>query len=209
MSHRAEAARGGFTLIEVLVTLCIFSLALGVLVAALRSGAGAWRQVRTHQRAQAEEARALDLLREDCRALFVHSDEFRPVAEVEVPGPRGGHALHLTTINPATNLRVGRGAVWHEVTYTIAEDAASGEPVLQRTEVRHVTRQPVSEPVVQQLVLRDVEELEVDFVGGGEVVPEWNETDTLPAIVHLALKRNRHPDLRLSVPVPAGVAHAQ
>ncbi len=198
---------GGFTLIEVLVTLTVFVAVLSAMVAGLRSGIHAWRLVRRHQVQEAALQRAFGILGEDFpHAAVVSGDE---PALVETKGEDGGESIVLTTLSPRRRQRVGLGAVWNRVEYRVVRNAATDEDELVRVCQPHVGPSPVGDAPLEESLLAGVENVRFDYVTPEGTVPAWDDGASLPGVVIVTLTRGNGGVVRRAAGVPVGMIGSQ
>lgn len=192
----------GFTLIEMLVALTLYALALAALIGGLRSGTRAWSTIRDHQRDEAAVARAVDALRTDIRHLAIVDDETPALVEETLDS--GGDGLTLTRL-------VGRdrpwSGVWERITYRV-EDSDERGPGLTRT-VRPAVSAPLELPGEQFPLLHSVREMQVSYVSDAETVTEWENAESLPSRIDIRLVREGAPDVDISIAVPLGVLNGR
>jgi prepilin-type N-terminal cleavage/methylation domain-containing protein len=177
--------RGGFTLIEVLVTLVIFSIAMSALLASLYGGARAWRSVKQRQDNDSNIQSALSRIEADIRHAFPAAKDVPPL--VEESGVPGGEALHLTSLLPAQSHRMGGGSVWSEVSYNVEQSATGGSMVLVRSSINHIATARMSDAPVQLVLLDGVSTIYFDYLQHGDFVLEWSSDDQLPPAVRITI----------------------
>lgn len=193
--------RGGFTLVEMLVTLAIFSLALSSLVVGLQSGIRAWRTVQTHQSREAAETQALERMRRDFRRLAVVSQEEPALRET-----REGSALRvveITALGSRRQQRAGEGAVWSKVSYAL-EKGEEDLLRLVRTEVPYVAGKPMMGVRSEETLVEGLIGWRLQYSGPDGRTESWESEKALPRSVEITLEPPGRRCIRASVWVPCG-----
>lgn len=202
-AERLTRRRGGFTLIEILVTVTISSLALAVLVAGLRSGARAYQSVLRHQALRAEEDAALSRMREDLRHVCRLSEDVPPLVGKAADG--GGKVLRLTAVTPVAHLRAGLGGIWSEIEYRVGADAR-GEPALVREAIPYVAAGGIlGDPGEPAVLLPGVTQVDFEFLTDGTFQESWSDPERPPSAVSVTLTRTEGAPLSLTVWLPGGM----
>ncbi len=197
--NRHIASKAGFTLVEMLVTLTIFSLVLGVLVSGLRAGARAYRSVDDHQRQSAELERVQRQLREDLRHLAIVSEEVPAVAESQ--DGSGGESVVLSVLMPRHRQQMGQIGVWQTVEYAILPETRE----LVRRATANVVGSVAAEPV-EQTLLAAGKGLQFDYLSAEGEQPEWSEQSAVPPAVQVTLDLASGQTVRWVFGVPLGMA---
>ncbi|MBN2311291.1 MAG: prepilin-type N-terminal cleavage/methylation domain-containing protein [Candidatus Hydrogenedentes bacterium] len=194
----------GFTLIEMLVTVTLFVIAMAALVGALRAGIRAYEGVRAHHERQAHVRRAFKALSEDVRHLAVVSEEEAPLAEsVESDGIE---SLTITALASREQHRAGVGFDWNRVTYSLAELAGEEGLGLRRTALPYVGPAAVGrgQEECEEFLLRGVRTLSFDYVAAEGLVPEWQDAERLPGAVVITMELDAGPTITKSIWIPVG-----
>ena len=191
--------RAGFTLIEILVTLAIFTAVLGVLVEGLHSGIRAWRSVRSHQVRQAEVDLMAATVMEDLRHVVM--GEEGGISESAVEG--GGEKLLIRTTVSRKRQRGGMGWVWNEVEFS-TETGDGGEKNLLRTVKRYAGKSMVGTEPVKETILTRIKSAEFDYVGPDGQSAAWESEDSLPLAVVFRIQPETGPELAITAAVMAG-----
>jgi prepilin-type N-terminal cleavage/methylation domain-containing protein len=189
----------GFTLIEILVTLAIFTAVLGVLVDGLYSGIRAWRSVRSHQVRQAEFDVAAATVSEDLRHVRV--GEGGAIGETSIEG--GGEKLRVTTSVGRRRQRAGMGWVWNEVEYSTAKDE-EGKTILLRKVQRYAGKSAVGTEPVEETLLTKIKSVQFDYIGPEGQVTVWESKDSLPLAVLFRIQPETGAEVAIPAWVPAG-----
>lgn len=192
----------GFTLVEVLVTLTIFALAVTTLIAGLRSGIAAWQGVRRHQEADALLLRAERTLREDFRAMARTVKE-QP-ALTEAVADTGGETITFTAIPSLAVQRAQQGSVWTTITYGVERSEDYDTLGLVRSEVPYVGSTPMETELRKGAILANVESVRFSYYAQGEPSAEWDNGDALPQAVEVKIERKNAPALTWIFWVPVG-----
>ncbi|MCX5768872.1 MAG: prepilin-type N-terminal cleavage/methylation domain-containing protein, partial [Candidatus Hydrogenedentes bacterium] len=190
----------GFTLIEILVTLAIFTAVLAVLVEGLHSGIRAWKSVRLHQVRQAQLNLVVDKLTEDFRHLIALPDT-TPIAETTLD--TGGEKVKIATSVPRKRQRAGIGWVWNEIEISTALDD-TGAKILRRTIQPHVGTSLVGSEPTQETLLTNVKSAQFDYLGPDGQTPVWESKDSLPTAVLIRITPETGPEIVIPAWVPAG-----
>lgn len=200
---RVWRSPSGFTLIEILVTVAIFSLAVAVLAAGLRSGARAYRAVLAHQKNRAQDEQALARIREDFRHLCAVSEETPNLTETAESA--GGERLHFMALSSLTQQRAGLGAVWREVEYRIGEDSEGATGLLREEQAFVAAALPLGDPVPPQLLVPGASLVEFAYVSSGDVSAQWTDPEGLPAALIITVTRDGAPPLKATVWAPGAM----
>ena len=201
-----RAERHGFTLIEILVTVAIFSLAVAVLAAGLRAGARAYRGVLTHERGRAATAQIEARLEEDLRHLCIVSEELPSLTEST--GGAGEEQLRFTTISPSSRQRAGLGAVWLEVEYALGEDNSGQSGLLRRERAYVAAGVALGEAAPAELLVADATMASFAYLAAGEIVPRWEDPEKLPEAVIVTVQREKAPTLSATIWTAGGLRGA-
>lgn len=194
--------RRGFTLVELLVTMTVFSALMSVLVVGLRTGASTWERVRNHQRATAEEQRALNQLQTDIRHIVFLDEETAPVVDAE--SENGSDTVQFTVLASRELRERGTPMTWARVTYHLEEGVEEGHLALVRTFEPFVGISAVSGLENTKTLLDDVHDFHMDYLNGEEQVPTWEPTDRVPPAVRVSLTTSRGRTLQMTAAVPFG-----
>lgn len=187
-------------MIEILVTLAIFTAVLGVLVEGLHSGIRAWRSVRLHQVRQAELNVVAERITEDFRHVVCAPDTM-PIDETTLQS--GGEKVRIITSVSRKRQRAGTGWVWNVIEFDTALDE-SGTRIFRRTvEARAGTSVVGSKPAVETL-LSNVKSVQFDYVGSEGATPVWESRDSLPASVLIRITPETGSEIVIPAWVPAG-----
>lgn len=200
---RIGRSRGalGFTLIELLVTISLFAAAVGVLVVGLRAGIRSWRSVRNHQVSLAEFVRAFDRFSEDVRHATTAGKDI-PVIQ-ETSAGENEDILSITTLGSRRMQRVGIKADWARVEYRVAAlDEATGKGLVRSAQAM-AGGGPVGPPQ-EETLLSDVDTLRFDYGTGQEVVPVWENGETVPMFIRITLQGPHRASVTRTVLLPAG-----
>lgn len=192
-----RSGHSGFTLIEILVTVAIFSLAVTVLASGLRSGARAYKGVLAHQKNRAQDEQTLARIREDFRHLCIVSEE--TPALTETAESAGAERLQFTSLSSLARQRAGMGAVWREIKYGIGEDGDGATGLLREERAFVAAGLPLGDPVPPQLLVPGAAKVEFDYVAGGEISAQWNEPAALPAAVVITVTRENAAPLKATI----------
>ena len=192
--------RSGFTLIEILVTLAIFTAVLAVLVEGLHSGIRAWRSVRLHQIRQAELTVLAEKITEDFRHLLAAGDG-SPIAETALE--TGGEKIRIATSLSRKRQRAGVGWVWNEIELSTAVDD-DGKKILRRTVQPHAGKSLVGAEPVEETLLTNIKSVQLDYLGPDGQTPVWESQDTLPLAVVVRIQPETGPELVIPAWIPAG-----
>ncbi len=203
---RARRWQSGFTLIEILVTVAIFSLAVTVLASGLRSGARAYKGVLAHQKNRAQDEQTIARIREDFRHLCAVSEE--APALTETAESAGGERLHFTALSSLTQQRAGLGAVWREVEYRIGEDNEGATGLLREEQAFVAAALPLGEPVPPQLLVPGASSVEFAYMSNGDVSAQWTDPEGLPAALIITVTRDGAPPLKATMWVPGAMRGA-
>ena len=198
--HHSSLPSRGFTLIEILVTLAIFTAVLAVLVEGLHSGIRAWRSVRLHQVRQAELNVVAEKLTEDFRHLLATSDA-APIAETALE--TGGEKIRITTSISRKRQRAGIGWVWNEIELSTAVDD-DGKKIFRRTVQPHAGTSVVGTEPVEETLLTNIKSAQFDYVGPDGQTPVWESRDTLPLAVLVRIQPETGPEFVIPAWIPAG-----
>lgn len=198
--HAIHGRRNGFTLIEMLVTLTIFSALMGVLVVGLRTGLQTWERVRVHQERSAAEQAVFALLRSDIEHIAKVSESLQPVVESEGNGT--SEVLMLTSLPSRGNMERGLLSSWCEIDYKIVPSQEGDSSVLQR-EMRPYASEgnPIIGAEEVRTVLEDVDEVTFDYTSKGEEVATWS-LDTPPSTIRVSIRRSGRPSLSAQFTIP-------
>jgi len=189
----------GFTLIEILVTLAIFTAVLAVLVEGLHSGIRAWRSVRLHQVRQAEITLLADKITEDFRHLLAPTDA-APIAETTLQ--TGGEKVRIATSIPRKRQRAGIGWVWNEIELATAVDD-DGKKIFRRTVQPYAGKSLVGSEPTEETLLTNIKSAQFDYLGPDGQTPVWESRDTLPLAVIVRIQPETGPELVIPAWIPA------
>lgn len=201
--HRAIR---GFTLIEMLVTLTLYSIVMSVLLVGLQSGIRGWRTLARHQAQNAELEKAMERLRTDFRHLYFASEELPALLEAE--STVTADALSLTVLGPRLPQRAGRGAVWYRVDYTVRAAGEGAAPALFRRAVPCVTAVPNEAAATEELLLSDARGFSVSYATPDGNRDVWTDPKHLPTGVTVTVTAGGLRPLRMSTPIPCAIQGA-
>lgn len=204
---RAKRAHSdGFTLVEVLVTLAIFALAVTTLIAGLRSGIGAWQGVRRHQDADASLLRAERILREDVRAIARTVKEQPAIAETAAD--MGGETITFSVMPAGAVQRANNHCVWAAIRYGVERSEEGDDLELVRTEAPYVSELAMEMEPLKEPILSGVESVHFSYYSQGELKAEWDAGDALPQVIEIKIERRHAPALTWTFWVPVGALEA-
>jgi prepilin-type N-terminal cleavage/methylation domain-containing protein len=194
----------GFTLVEMLVSLTIFGLAVSALVVALHVGGRTWRNVRASQARQGEIEAAFEVFKGDIAQLRLpaEGDESPPLTEAD--DGEGGERLSFATFNRG---RAGGGTpayLWAGVEYG-TEGGEQGGLDLVRTTLPRVAG--VAGERFERIVLKGVRGVSFSYLTK-EGTKETYEEGALPAGVVMALRLTEGEPLRCVATFPLGLLGA-
>jgi type II secretion system protein J len=192
----------GFTLIEMLVTLTMFSVAVVALVAGLRSGTKAYQSVRRHQAREAELRHAFGVMGNDIRHLCRVAEDIPTL--VKQSAQNGEEILTITALSPRNRQRAGIDFDWNKVDYFVDSDEKQGGfmrlcyPQIGNAGVRF---QSAPEP---ELLLPGVREITFQFGTENGLVDAWEEAEKAPTSVNVAMSFEDGRTVTKSMWVPLG-----
>ena len=201
--NKVQRSAMGFTLVEVLVTLSIFSLAVLVLVAGLRQGTRTYTSVLHHQQARAADNVYLEQLRQDVRHIAVVAENKPALTESQVS--TGGETLAFTSLVPEERLRAGLGGVWRTITYVVGEDEDGAEGLLRGESNFVADNVSIGEPEPGRLIVPGASSATFEYIDKGATVPTWTEADRLPAAVVVTIEREGAPTLKTTAWLPGAM----
>ncbi len=190
----------GFTLIEILVTIAVFTAVMAVLVEGLHSGIRAWRAVRDHQVRQAEFNLLAASLTEDARHLLV--SEQGSIAEETIEG--GGEKLRMLTSVSRKRQQAGIGYVSNEVLFA-AETAEDGSKNLVRTVTRRTGKSEVGAEPLKETLLANIKSVQFDYLGPEGHAAVWEDNQALPQAVLFRIQPPKGPELVIPARIPAAI----
>lgn len=191
-------------MIELLITVVLFSLVMTSLMVGLHTGVSSWKRVRAHQEFMAETERAFEIIGADLRHI-ARIDEDRP-ALGESESLSGATDLEFTALVPNTYHAQGRGAVWAEVTYSLVEDEEvvhENSFNLKRTWVPQIANSELDGALVEETLLRQLSSIEFSYLGDEGVVPEWENPEQLPraVLVNIGFQSGKTMERMISLPL--------
>jgi type II secretion system protein J len=206
----AHRSRAGFTLMEVLVATVASALLLagvfGIFSRTLRLRESATERTRETRL----EVRALSMIRQDLQQALVTGGRLAAVLQggAESGDSRFPGFLRLTSTSGVWDTNQLTGDL-QEVEYYVAEDLWSTNQSagqLMRSVDRYLLA-PVRQVTREEVVLRGVVSMEVEFLDGENWMTSWDYTDAespLPGAVRVRLQRAAS-DLRYREPAPLEV----
>lgn len=196
--ERPDARKRGFTLVEMLVSVTIFSLGMTALVVALRVGIGAWQQTKAAQSREAQLERAIAILRQDVRQAFRASEDTPALSEGN--GPDGSETLTLTTrLTPKPGYPPPAG-IWAEVTYSIQE--VDRETVLVRNVRPHVGPAPQTAAMYEEKLLPGARAIQYSYVTPQGTLPKWEQKAAWPLALRVQVKLDSAGPCQFSISLP-------
>ena len=201
---RSRAKSLGFTMIEMLVTLSVFSLALSTLVLSLRTGINTYRVVQRSQAQEDETARIRAILSEDLRHLAIGSEEGPSL--VEESEEVGMEILQVIRLGSRHAQQYRRGAVWSRIQYEVAE--REGGPALLRQDTPFVARTELLGAASESVLLVGAKSVAFDYFDGQQWHPAWEDLERAPLALKMTVERGNGPSLSFSVAVPIGLLNA-
>ena len=192
---------GGFTLIEMLLTLTLFGLVMGILVMGLRVGARSWRTVRLHQEKAATLGSAFRVLTTDLRSLGVVGED--TPALVETATESGGECLTLTCLGVRREQRAGTGDVWRKVVYEVCE-GDSGEGELVRTTVPYAGSSPLVGREGEGAILSGLDAIRFDYLDGSGAEEKTWDSENVPGAITVTLDFSSGGSVQKTVWLPLG-----
>lgn len=193
----------GFTLVELLITMVLFSVVMTSLVVGLNSGISSWKRVRDHQQTMAVTQHALDIISQDLRHMAKVSDE-EPALVVTQSNSKGT-SLHFSALVPHTYHFQARGAVWANVEYAVVDSEDGKNKKLQRTWTPYIADSTLQGSEEKLSIISDVESVQFRFLSQDGLQPDWNQDDTLPMGVMISIKTNKWRTIEQLVTVPLGI----
>ena len=210
---RSRSSRGGFTLIEVMVTLAIMSLVMLGLMVSLQATIFTHDDVQVDIAQVREGPRILDMVERDLRALHCYNIKDRSFLRGERQfhiGNRGDRLDFLTDVDSSQRLYDPTSEYddprmiasdFCEVGYRLRERADSDTFMeLYRREDLYVDENPL-EGGRYELVHDKVAWFEINYLTElgpkGERIDEWNleERGALPAAVEIRIELQSHPQM--------------
>ena len=201
---RPRAAAPGFTMIEMLVTLTVFSLALSTLVLSLRTGINTYRAIERSQAHEGEAARIRAILSEDLRHLAIVSDE-EPFL-IEESQETGQELLQFTRLGNRNAQQYRRGAVWSRVQYEVVKGDDGAK--LIRREIPFVAAGPLEGAESESVLLEGAESVAFDYFDGQQWRPAWEDAERAPLAVKMTVEPEAGPSWTFSATVPMGLLNA-
>lgn len=184
-SWAKKRRQSGFTLIEMLVTLTLFSLVLTSLVTGLHAGATTWERMqdRQHRAATVDwayKAMALDI---GHLASTIEGEPFL----VESKGESGTETLSIATLSPRTQQRTGVGAVWSRVVYEVRKSDDGKSNSLVRVYRPFVSQAPLVGADSEEVLLEGVDEITFSYFDGRKLKPDWEEEGRFPVAIEVRI----------------------
>lgn len=197
------SGNSGFTLVEMLVTMVAFSLALSSLVYAFRAGAKTYQTISSHQVSEAAYNRVETLLTEDLRGVTaLEKDKANLLAQREADGRS---RLMFHSLEGYRHLRVAPRCVCRTVEYAMDYDEESGRKVFVR---RTSSRLPVpaqQEEPEEEILLQEVKDVRFLFLHEREWEEGWEDAKKLPASVGVEIVPDRGKPVMFAIAVPQAV----
>ncbi len=189
-------------MIEMLVTLTMFALALSALVAGLRSGAATWRTVKRHGEESALLERAQAIVRDDLAHLKRGQDDEPAFAEEGSGTPR--ESLSFGRLATRSGQQFGARREWSRIVYLLLENESGQQADLVRKETPCVAKGALRGAEGETVLLPGVKSLRIDYWNGEEFVLAWDDAEKLPVQVQLTLERERGASLTFAGSSPLG-----
>lgn len=172
----------GFTLIEMLITLSMFSLLMSVLLAGLFATTGAWRRADAGLVRSSQLRHALNQLVWDLEHLHFEPEPEEPV--FQVGRDEHGRAVITASVMDERPYRGLPGAV-AQVLWELKEENEGLN--WTRTVQFHIASRPTGDPV-QEVILYGVEKVEYRFFGSRGWSEQWELEQGLPQAVQARVR---------------------
>ncbi len=191
----------GFTMVEMLVSLTIFGLAVSALVVALHVGGKNWQMVRESQARQGEIEAAFVVFKGDIAQLRLpaEGDESPPLSEAD--DGEGGVRLSFATFNRGHSSGGSPAYLWASVQYG-TEGGELGGSDLVRTALPRVAN--VAGERFERVILKGVQGVSFSYLTD-EGAKETFEEGTLPAGVVMTVRLSEGEPLRCVATLPLGL----
>jgi type II secretion system protein J len=193
----SKKENNGFTLIEMLVTMTGFSIALSALVMGLASGAKTWDTVNNAQRRQTEIEDALRSMAEDIDGASIFSKDI-PGMKLTNADSGDGQVLTFTSFGDRRRQKEGRGCVWKQVQYKVgntdlANETQTNAQQLIRVSLPFVTSESFDMKPIEEPLINNVKKVGFTVLQSGEESKEWTEETKLPDAVIVRIQLDSGP----------------
>lgn len=192
----------GFTMVELLLTLTLFAMAMSALVVGLRSGVNGWRTVRIHQTRKASIDRAFKIFGNDFRYLAIVSEEEPLLTETALDEHH--EELSFTTLGLRRLQKVGRGAVWARIEYRVRASDDTDSLDFVRVSTPYVASLPMGGDPHEERLLQGVKAISFDYYLNDSTQPTWEDTERLPGGVNITIELDSGGKASKTVWIPCG-----
>ncbi|MFA7328796.1 MAG: type II secretion system protein GspJ [Candidatus Ratteibacteria bacterium] len=180
--------RKGFTLVEVMVAVVIFSLAIAVIYKTFSTGLKVWERGSESMAVFQDGKRVLDVISKDIRSTFIPplgNEDSLFVGEDKKEGEIDADKISFFTLGEPNLISKGKDIGLRKIEYYL--EKKDKEYTLYRKETPSLGRLVLGEETVDPLLI-GVENLNFEYYSKGEWKKEWKPSKTVPSRVKICLK---------------------
>lgn len=200
--------RKGFTLVEMMVAVVIFSLAIAVIYKTFSTGLKVWERGSESMAVFQDGKRVLDIISKDIRSTFIPSlgnEDSLFVGEDKKEGEIDADKIIFFTLGEPNVISKKKDIGLCRVEYYL--EKKESEYTLYRKETPSLGQLVLGEETVDPLLI-GVESLSFEYYSKGEWKKEWKSSKTVPTRVKICLKLKEETGEPLSFATTAEVSVA-